>query len=271
MTKKEELDLSSQVREIWNRNAPFWDDYMKEGNQFNNLLIAPAMERFLELKPEEWVLDIACGNGSFSRRLAKQGARLVAFDFSEKFIELAKTRTVENADRIEYRLIDATRREDLIALGENRFDAAVCNMALMDMAEIAPLLESLARLLKPGGRFVFSVTHPCFNSLGVTKIIEEQEDGQGNLTTRYGVKVLAYITPRAGKGVGVLTQPEPHYYFERPFSVLFKDCFQAGFMLDGLEEPVFEGPVQASRPLSWENFKEIPPALVARLRLPRQS
>ena len=116
MTEQNQPDPSEQVKSIWNRNAAFWDDYMKEGNQFNNLLIAPAMERLLELKPEEWVLDIACGNGNLSRRLARQGARLVAFDFSEKFIELARARTVENTDRIEYRVIDATQREDLVAL-----------------------------------------------------------------------------------------------------------------------------------------------------------
>ena len=48
-------------------------------------------------------------------------------------------------------------------------------------------------------------------------------------------------------------------------------CFRAGMVLDGLEEPVFNHPLDGSEPrrlLSWTNHREIPPALVARLRLP---
>ena len=43
------------------------------------------------------------------------------------------------AHRIEYRLVDATDKEQLLALGEGRFDALVCNMVLMDMPVIDPL------------------------------------------------------------------------------------------------------------------------------------
>ncbi len=259
-------ELSAQVRDIWNHNAPFWDDYMAEGNNFQRLLIGPATERLLELQPDEQVLDIACGNGNFARRLAHLGAQVVAFDFSETFITRAQARTVQDVERIEYRVIDATDREQLLALGQQRFDAAVCTMALMDMAVIEPLLDALGDLLKPGGRFIFSVTHPCFNSTGVSKIVEE-EDREGELITSYAVKISTYISPTIQKGLGVIGQPQPHYYFHRPLSLLFKQFFQAGFVLDGLEEPVFDAETNGNRPFSWANFKETPPVLVARLRL----
>jgi hypothetical protein len=45
-------------------------------------------------------------------------------------------------------------------LGLVRFDAAVCNMAFMDMACIEPLLGVLPALLAPAARFVFSVILP---------------------------------------------------------------------------------------------------------------
>jgi SAM-dependent methyltransferase len=68
---------------------------------------------------------------------------------------------------VEYLVVDATDEERMLALGEERFDAAVCNMALMDMPVIDPLMRALRRLLKPEGRFVFSVQHPAFNSNAV--------------------------------------------------------------------------------------------------------
>lgn len=264
--EKEPEELARHVREIWERNASWWDDYMGEGREFQNALVGPATERLLQLRPDETMLDVACGNGGFARRMAQLGAQVVAFDFSEGFIERARARTTELADRITYRVLDAADEKDLLALGKAQFDAAVCTMALMDMVTIAPLLRALRQLLKPGGRFVFSVLHPCFNSSdGLCRMVEE-EDRDGKMHTRRAVKVWRYIEPSVARGLGVVGQPEPQLYFHRPLSVLLTMAFEAGFVLDGLEEPVFDGTADTARDLSWSNFWEIPPVLVARLR-----
>jgi 2-polyprenyl-3-methyl-5-hydroxy-6-metoxy-1,4-benzoquinol methylase len=95
--------LNQETRELWEQIAPAWDDFMgAEGNSFQTVLIGPATERLLGIQPGERVLDIACGNGSFSRRLAQLGAYVVACDFSANFIERAKAHTTQNAGRIEY-------------------------------------------------------------------------------------------------------------------------------------------------------------------------
>jgi 2-polyprenyl-3-methyl-5-hydroxy-6-metoxy-1,4-benzoquinol methylase len=267
MTGEEWRELSRQTRDLWNEIAPFWDDRMGDGNDFQRLLIGPATERLLEVQPGQAVLEIACGNGVFTRRLAALGASVVAFDFSEAFIRRARARTHLHAERIEYRVLDATDPDQLSTLGMARFDAAVCNMAFMDMADIEPLLGALPALLAPGGRFVFSVLHPCFNSVGSSKVAEE-EDRAGELVNRLGVKVTGYITPVAQRGLGMIGQPTPQIYFHRPLSVLVNACFDAGFMLDRLEEPVFREDSQPTYPFSWLNFREIPPVLIARLRMP---
>jgi 2-polyprenyl-3-methyl-5-hydroxy-6-metoxy-1,4-benzoquinol methylase len=259
--------LNREAQAIWDQNAEWWDQRVGEGNNFQRLLIGPATERLLELQPGELVLDAACGNGAFSRRMARLGARVVAFDFSETFLQRAKARTAEHADRIDYRLVDATDEGQLMGLGEGRFDAAVCTMALMDMAAIDPLISALSQLLKAGGRFVFSVPHPCFNNSAGCKLVAEEVDRDGELVVTYAVQVSRYIRPSAAKGVGIVGQPVPQYYFHRPLGVLFDTCFRAGFVLDGLEEPVFDGTVGGNRLFSWANYREIPPALVARMRL----
>ncbi|MBI3733154.1 MAG: class I SAM-dependent methyltransferase [Chloroflexi bacterium] len=243
---------------------------MGEGGQFQRVLIGPQTERLLDLKADDGVLDIACGNGAFSRRMAALGARVVASDFSEVFLRRARERTIADADRIEYRLIDATDGAQLLALGERRFDAAVCTMGMMDMADIEPLMSALSRLLKVGGRFVFSVMHPCFNNDGVVKIVEE-DDREGELVIARSVKIVRYLRPAASKGLGVRGQPVPHVYFHRPLNVLFNTAFGAGFVVDALEEPAFDtaSPDDRQRPFTWDNFSEIPPVLIARLRLLR--
>ena len=155
----------------------------------------------------------------------------------------------------------------LLSLGEAGFDAAVCTMALMDMASIEPLISTLPRLLKPGGRFVFSVTHPAFNS-GTARKIAEEHDRDGSLKTTYGVAITDYASPYVHMGVGVPGQPAPQPFFHRSISMLFNVCFRHGFVLNGVEEPTLPEGTESSTPLAWANLPSIPPVLVARMANP---
>jgi len=253
------------VRAAWETNAAWWDEYFKDGNNFHLTLVAPPTERLLGVRAGETILDIACGNGAFSRRMAQLGASVVGFDFSVSFIDCARARTVEYADRIDYHVIDATDCGAMLALGDGRFDAAVCTMAIMDMAEIEPLAEVLPRLLAPGGRFVFSILHPCFNNPS-TRMCAEHEDRDGDLRTVRAVKIVRYLTPFSAQGIGIPGQPVPQTYFHRPLHLLIEPFLRNGFVLDGLEETAFTDPSNARAPLSWGHFPEIPPVLVVRLR-----
>jgi len=261
-------DLIAESKDIWDHNAQFWDARMGEGNDWHRILIAPAVEGLLSVQPGERVLELACGNGQLARRLASLGARVLACDSSAAFLDCARARTNEFSDRIEYHLIDLTSDDQLAALGTGEFDAAVCNMALMDIACITPLLRAVRRTLKPGGRFVFSVPHPCFNTNGTT-LLAERDDYEGDVMVTFSVRVKRYKSLAPQKGFGIVGQPQPHYYFHRPLRTLLGACFAAGMVLDGLDEPAFTTPHADLAP-RWDNYGEIPPVLAARLRAPEK-
>lgn len=259
-------ELNGNVQETWDRIAGWWDEKIgPEGNSFHRTLIEPITLEMLGLRTGEDVLEIACGNGAFARRMAAEGVTVLATDFSTEFLKRAREHRTDYPDRTEYRLLDATDSEGLAALGRERFDAIVCNMALMDMAEIDPLMTAVQRLLKPGGRFVFSVMHPCFNSNGCRMGVEI-EDRNGELVEVYSIRVARYGTPWVERGVGIVGQPVPHFYFNRPLNVLLGSCFRAGLTIDRLEEPRYPENAESSRWSSWANFHEIPPALIVRAR-----
>ena len=264
MTMDDTARLVDEVRDIWDAKAAFWDERMGEGNTFQLELIGPAVERLLAVRPGQQILDVGCGNGVSSRRLAHLGARVVAIDSSARFLELARARSHDLSDRIDYRLVDATDEEQLLALGEGRFDALLCSMVLMDMPVIDPLLRAGRRLLVPGGRFVFAVQHPAFNSNAVSLCAETETRPDGHEVTRHAVKISDYLTVPAGKGPGMPDEPEPHWYFHRPLHELFGAFFQAGFVLDALEEPALARQNENQRELSWSNLPGIPPVLVGR-------
>lgn len=261
-------DLAEEAHEAWEKNAAFWDDYIgPEGNAFHRELVAPNQLRLLDLKEGERVLDIACGNGQFAREMARHGADVVAFDFAETFIERAKQHTdAAGITSIDYRVVDATDEAQLRSLGNHDFDAAVCTMALMDMPTIEQLLAALPSLLKPGGRFVFSVHHPCFNSTG-SRMMAEQEEREGELELIHAVKVISYLRVPAQRATGIVGQQEPHPYFHRTISELLTSCFSHGFVLDGIEEPAHEVQLDSDSRLRWRSYPQIPPVFVARLRL----
>ena len=295
-------ELAGEAQKRWNRNAAFWDDYMGEqSNDFHNLLVRPAMERLLAVEPGDSVLDIACGNGNFSRFLAGLGARVTAIDGSSGMIERARARSEgdsqgdsegpadgasgnepagdttgestgdfagntagDTASRIDYRVIDVTDTKALEELGPETFDAVVSNMAVMDMAEVGPMFGAVHGLLKPGGVFVFSLTHPCFQAPYAVRYAE-QVDQDGRMTRKVGIKIERYQTPQPYEGLAIVGQPVPSLIFHRPLSVLLTMCFEAGFVLDGIEERVFDDSMEADRELSWANFRETPPMMALRL------
>jgi len=232
-------DLNDESKNRWETIAEFWDDYMGDNsNRFHRELIKPYTEELLQIEQGQEVLDIACGNGNFSRRLSELGANVIAFDYSSKMIERAKLRTNDRAN-ISYRVIDATDSLALLELGKGKFDRVVANMALMDITDISPLVTALFHLIKDNGAVVFSIPHPCFQTPRMRKI-QETEDVNGEIITRNGIQTFNYLIPEPYQALGIRGQSVPHYMFHRPLSFYMNLFFLSGFILDGYIEPSFK-------------------------------
>ena len=256
--------LNSEAHRIWDAMAEWWDDTIGDGNDFQRVLIEPASERLLGDIAGQTILDIGCGAGRFARRMAEMGANITAFDFSERFINRALQRTPPEMS-IAYHVADATDYPRLLAFGAGQFDQAVATMSLMDIAAIEPLCQALSLLLKPGGHFIMTVQHPCFQPPGMTRYAE-MSDADGQDIRRNGLKIPQYLTPIAYRGLGIVGQAEAHYHFHRPLSVYVSTALAAGFVLDGMEEPGF--PPENARPagMRWDDMPELPPVLALRFR-----
>ena len=202
----------------WEANAEFWDDYMgDESNYFHRDLVRPFTEELLDVKPGDLVLDIACGNGNFSVRLAEKGADVVAFDFSSKMIALAEKRRKSVLNKVSFHVCDAADFDAVTALKQSRpFDKAVANMAIMDIYDIDPLFRAVFSLLDKGGAFVFATHHPCFTY--------PNED---------------YFSCVIDRGEAIAGQPVLQNYYHRPIQEIFNTAFKAGFVIDGFHEIPF--------------------------------
>nr|WP_234381789.1 class I SAM-dependent methyltransferase [Streptomyces dysideae] len=154
-------ESSRANRGWWDRNA---DEYQVEHGTFlgdDRFVWGPEgldeVEAELLGPPEELkgrnVLEIGAGAAQCSRWLAAQGARPVALDISH--------RQLQHALRIggSFPLVCADAGS--LPFGDASFDLA-CSAygALPFVADPVLVLREVRRVLRPGGRFVFSVTHP---------------------------------------------------------------------------------------------------------------
>lgn len=260
MPVSEQHNRHDEVRSTWDELAAFWDERMEAGLTWQRHLIQPAVERLLRLQPGERVLEIACGNGGFARRMSELGGQVLAVDFSDAMLERARA----HGGEIDYRHADAMDEAAILALGEpGSFDAVVSNMAIMDMESIEPMVAASARLLTPAGRFVFSTLHPAFNSGNVRPTVEF--DIEGRIKEVYSVKVSSYFRSSVGRGVAIPSQPVEQWCFHRPLWMILKPFFDHGFALDGLEEPLV-GTEHGKPGTPGYVYTQLPGVLAARLR-----
>ncbi|MCX8053822.1 MAG: methyltransferase domain-containing protein [Armatimonadetes bacterium] len=131
----------------------------ESGGDLQRYVIAPAMLDMIGPVSGKDVLDIYCGAGYLSRRLATMGAKVTAVDTSDRLIGIAGELDKREEHGIRYVVAQPT---DLSAIGDSVFDDIVCNMGLLITKDLPGTVSELARLVKLGGRFIFSVLHPCF-------------------------------------------------------------------------------------------------------------
>ncbi|MBI4233700.1 MAG: class I SAM-dependent methyltransferase, partial [Chloroflexi bacterium] len=164
----------------WEQMAAWWDQKQgEEGDLWHRTLINPTVLRVLGSVARQRVLDLACGNGALARQLARMGAQVTGVDASVPVIRLARQREEMAPLGITYHVAEATRLE---TLQTSPFDIVVCNMGLMDIADAEGAIREGARVLRPHGRFVASISHPCF----------DVGDASGWLVEKVSLKTTVY-------------------------------------------------------------------------------
>lgn len=110
-------------------------------------------KRVAEAKPQ-LVLETAAGTGAVTRALASslKDARIVATDLNQPMLDHARSR--QSGDkRIEWRQADALE----LPFKDQTFDAVACQFGLMFLPDKVQGYREARRVLKPSGRFFFSV------------------------------------------------------------------------------------------------------------------
>jgi ubiquinone/menaquinone biosynthesis C-methylase UbiE len=196
------------------------------------------------------ICDLACGQGRVARHLADAGARVTGVDLSAKLLVIARRHEVAEPRGIGYLRANAA---DLNGLHDHLSDGVLCHMALMDIAALPPTLMGAARILKPGGWFIFSILHPCYN----TGKSEEVNTPDGWVRTVAGYFDEGYWRSDSRTG-----PPGRVGAYHRTLTTYLDGLHAAGLRLDSIREPRFTGADAEARPI----WAEVPAALIVRCR-----
>jgi ubiquinone/menaquinone biosynthesis C-methylase UbiE len=218
----------------WEEMATWWDEKQgEEGDLWHRTLIDPTLFRVLGPVEGQYVLDLACGNGYIARKLARSGARVTGVDASAPIMEHARSREEREPLGIVYHVTDAARLDEL---GDSSFDVVVCNMALMDVPDAKGTLREAARVLRPGGRLIASLSHPSFDvSVSSSGWVVERMGFETTVfrkVSRYR-RVFEHWIPWRGEAGQEWWTPAYH----RPLSWYFRALRSAGFVVSAFEEP----------------------------------
>jgi len=230
----EDSIISDQmIGEAWNRVADRWfSRYGEFGDVNREYIIDPTIFKILGQVKGKRILDAGCGNGYLCRLLSKKGAEIVGVDVSKRSIEIAEEIEKKEPMNIQYQIGSIC---DLRMFEDDAFDLIVSNIVLDDLQDIDKAIRELYRVLKPEGKLVFSILHPCFSSPPVHGWVRKPVDSQRKEDRLYWM-VDRYFD-RSIEEWTYFDFP-PVYSFHRPLSDYMMTLTKNGFTVTDFEEPV---------------------------------
>jgi ubiquinone/menaquinone biosynthesis C-methylase UbiE len=228
--------------------AEWYDDSVNASSLIHDLVLPTLFDLIGNVEGLR-VCDLACGQGVVARHLAKSGAAVLGVDTSARLLDIARRYEADEPLGIVYQHDDA---QTLATLRDAAFDGVVCNMALMDIPDVAATFRAVHRILRPRGWFVFSITHPCFQTPASTWM--DKADGTLWREVRSYFREVFW---RSDNRSGVRGQVGAYH---RMLSTYANALVETGLCLERLCEPQARGHIAERVP----GYGEVPAVLVAR-------
>ncbi|MFI6171672.1 class I SAM-dependent methyltransferase [Nocardia sp. NPDC051052] len=230
--------------ESYGRNAAFWTKIIRERlDRYRTELTDRTVMAAVGDCTSQRILDAGCGEGYLSRIIQSGGGQVVGIDACAELIEAARS-TAEHEERD---IVYHHGSVNALPLEDETFDCVVCNHLVNDLPDPAPAFSEFGRVLKPGGKLVVLMLHPCFYPAptGVETASEESVSDQ-----YFEVRSFAQNFRVAGE-----SSPAPVTVWMRPLESYLSSLTDANFSLAVMQEPRPTPEQIAADPWWRENFR----------------
>jgi ubiquinone/menaquinone biosynthesis C-methylase UbiE len=182
-------------------------------------------------------LDVGCGGGLHFASVIGTGRSVLGLDVSRGQLQVAKRRsaTLVQADAL------------ALPISDQSVDTVMSTYIHTDLDDFGGVLQEVARVLRPGGRFIYVGVHPCF----VGQFVERVEPDR--LVLHSGYRDTGWSRSFAHFGPGVRSKVGARHV---PLDELINGFIRSGLSLDRIRESADAGPfpwrlaVVATRPAS---------------------
>ena len=210
----------------WQENADFWVQIIRGNHdRYRSGLTNAAVLNAIGPASGVRILDAGCGEGYMARELASQGADVLGIDSSANLVQAASALSGTDAASPRFRVADVTGLDD----ADSSYDLVLCNHLMNDLPDPRGPIAELARVLKPGGRIVILMLHPCFYNDRVSRSNGDNRE-----------VASAYFTQRKVTqqfNVDGIVSPAEVTSWHRPLEFYIQALQDAGLWLTDLREP----------------------------------
>lgn len=233
----------------WGGIADWYDGLVEDTtDSYQKNVLMPNLIRLVDPKVGMNVLDVACGQGYFSRAFANNGAIVTGCDISSELIELAKKHVNKGVIIKGSVTYNVTPSDKLAFVPNGSMDVAIIVLALQNIEKIVETFQECSRTLKVGGKLIVVLNHPAFRipKQSSWRWDDVQAIGQGaTQSVKTGPKMYrrideymseAQIKVDMTPGEKIAAKKKFTVSFHRPLQSYFKALNKSGLAVTRLEE-----------------------------------
>lgn len=224
------MNRDNNDKTSWDKVAGWYDSLLENGaDTYQQKVILPNLSRLVSPRPGLTILDLACGQGFFTRAFAAAGAAVTGADLSSVLVELAKKRSPKN---VSYFVASADNLKPIATASVN---VVTIVLALQNIENLSGVVSECRRVLQPGGRLILVLNHPAFR---IPRQTSWDFDEKNNVMFR---RVDGYLSESRAKidmrpGLVGTSDGQTTVSFHRPLQIYFKALQKYGFAVTRLEE-----------------------------------
>lgn len=257
----------------WGDVAEWYDDLLESSpDSFQKNVLMPNLIRIIEPKKGLTILDVACGQGYFSRAFAANGATVFASDISKELIQKAQNyeiqkkidsrksdisndseniydkKRVDKLSKAPIKSIEqnlqyyVTSADKLSFVKDNSIDIVTIILALQNIENIGGTFSEASRVLRVGGKIIMVINHPAFRIPQKSSWLWDSETIiNGEVKNRQYRRLDSYMSENQIKidmtpGEKFVPKKKFTFSFHRPLQSYFKLMAKSGFAVVRLEE-----------------------------------
>lgn len=187
MKKREEKKIVKETS--WGKEAKWYDKMLEENDDtYQSKVILPNIVRIVDPKPGDVVVELGCGQGFFSRVLAKSGAKVIGIDIGKELIQIAETRADKDGISSKNISFYTASADNAKVVADRSVDTVIVILALQNMKNLPGVISEMKRILKSDGRAVMVLNHPAF------RVLKNSDWGFDDVTKTQYRKVSKYLS-----------------------------------------------------------------------------